>query len=122
MSILKSSIRWSGCPERAESRKHGNPATLFRMTPEMMEHGRIGVELMTAKAGGDDSAGFLNERLQALIQEHMEDGKQGRTGLLAACVGLSNVASVLMFMLAEQTGQTEQAILQDVARYFHAQD
>lgn len=86
-----------------------------------MEHGRVGIELMTSKVDGESSLDLLNERLNVLVQEHWDDGMRGRTGIMKACVGLSNVASVLMFMLAEKTGQTEQEILQDVARCFHGQ-
>ena len=92
------------------------------MTPQMMENGRVGIELMTAKAESGDSVDFFNERLQALVTEHWDDGMHGRRGILQAATGLANVASVLMVLLAEQTGQTEQEILQEVARHFHSQD
>jgi hypothetical protein len=92
------------------------------VTPGMKEHGRIGIELMTAKAEAGESADFLNERLQTLVQEHSDDGKHGKTGLIMAATGLSNVATVLIFMLREKTGQTEQEILQEVAQYFHTQN
>lgn len=92
------------------------------MTPEQMEYGRIGIELMTSKADGANPADFLSERINALVQEYWVDGQRGRTGLLKGCIGLGNVATALMFMLGEKTGQTEEEILQDVARYFHAQN
>jgi hypothetical protein len=92
------------------------------MTAGMMEHGRIGIELMTAKAEAGDSVDFLNERLQALVEEHSDDGTHGRTALVTAATGLANVATVVMFMLGQRTGQTELEILQEVAQYFQAQD
>ena len=64
------------------------------MTPGMKEYGRIGVELMTAKAEAGESVDFLNERLQSLVQEHSDDGKHGKTGLIMAANGLANVATV----------------------------
>jgi hypothetical protein len=82
-----------------------------------MESGRIGVELMTAQVESGDSVDFLTERLQLLVQEHYDDGMQGRTALLKASTGLVNVASLLLFWLSEKTGHSEEEILQEVARH-----
>jgi hypothetical protein len=92
------------------------------MTPEQMENGRIGVELMTAWSAGDKSNDFYTQRVQLLVDENWQHGNNGRLGLLKALVGLGNVAGLLLVWLSQQTGHIEEEVLQEVARHFHPRD
>jgi hypothetical protein len=92
------------------------------MTPEQMENGRIGVELMTAWCACDKSGDFFSGRLSLLVKENWDDGMEGRTGLLKASIGLADVAGLLLVRLAQRTGHTEEEVLQEVARHFQSQE
>jgi hypothetical protein len=89
------------------------------MTPEQMENGRIGVELMTAWSACDKSADFFSGRLSLLVKDNWDDGMQGRTGLLKASIGLADIAGLLLVWLSQQTGHTEEEVLQEIAKHFH---
>lgn len=91
------------------------------MNSKQMEYGQLGVELMTAKTADDESLDLFTERLHALVDEHWNDGMNGRTGLLKASLGLVNVATVLVALLSETTGNSKEEILQEVARHFQPQ-
>lgn len=88
------------------------------MTPEQIENGRIGIELMTAWSNCDKSLDFFSQRLALLVDEHWDDGDKGRAGFFKATLGLADVSGALLVWLARETGQTEAEILQEVARQF----
>ena len=91
------------------------------MTQQEMENARVGVELMTAWSGADTTQ-FVNERLLVLAQEARQSGTDERAALVGAVGGLVSVAGLLLHWFSEQTGHSEEAILQEIARHFHAHE
>jgi hypothetical protein len=91
------------------------------VTPEQMENGRIGVELMTAWAGGGSTTDFAAERLKALLDE--EDTSADRTVALGkALVGVMAVAGELLLELSRRANCTEEEVMQEVAKRFQPRD
>jgi hypothetical protein len=85
------------------------------MTPDQAASGRIGVELMTAWAAGDDSNELFAARLGAL------EARLGvNTGLLMACAGLAEVGAFLLTLLSQVLARSPEEVMQEIAKEFHA--
>jgi hypothetical protein len=87
------------------------------MTPEQMENGRTGIELMTAWVGSDSNNDFLAERVRALLDE--ADTTTGKYVVAAnALAGVAAVAAEAILVLAALTKRTEEEVLQEIAKKF----
>jgi hypothetical protein len=91
------------------------------VTSEQMENGQIGIELMTAWAGGGRTTDFAGERLRALLDEaDTRADKAVASG--KALAGVMAVAGASVSWLAQLTGRTEEEVLQEIAKKFQPQD
>ena len=93
------------------------------MTPEQMENGRIGVELMTAWTGSGRTNEFFGNRVRLLVEENTpEDSPDPSAGFAKACACVAQVASNLLIRLAQVTGLSEEQVLQKIAEDFQPRD
>jgi hypothetical protein len=86
-----------------------------------MQNGRIGIELMTAWAGGGESTEFLGERLGVLLDE-ADTSTDKIVALSNALAGVAAVAGDLLVLLAGLAHRTEEEVLQKIAKNYQPHD
>jgi hypothetical protein len=86
-----------------------------------MQNGRIGIELMTAWAGGGESTEFLGERLRVLLDE-ADTSTDKILALSNALAGVAAVAGDLLVLLAGLAHRTEEEVLQKIAKNYQPHD
>jgi hypothetical protein len=86
-----------------------------------MQNGRIGIELMTAWAGGGESTEFLGERLRVLLDE-ADTSTDKIVALSNALAGVAAVAGDLLVLLAGLAHRTEEEVLQKIAKNYQPHD
>ena len=86
-----------------------------------MQNGRIGIELMTAWAGGGESTEFLGERLRVLLDE-ADTSTDKIVALSNALAGVAAVAGDLLVLLAGLAHRTEEEVLQKIAKNYQPRD
>jgi hypothetical protein len=87
------------------------------MTPEQTANARVGVELMTAWCIEDRFRNYYGESIVRLFIDYPDPDGVG-VAVVKAIAGLTMVAGTLLARLADETGQTESEILQEISREF----